>query len=159
MFHILDSKKVGALCFSDFVGYLNLLLNGEQKDKSRLIFDLLTQKRKHFFTIEDLQEFYCLVKSEQVCGRLGEEAFREEQEMAELVFSLMETNTDEPVDFEKFNAFLLNDREYQNLFNIFSDDAGNFRMRIKARNSLSVVLEKVRKSQRDLEELKTSFVN
>jgi len=50
MFNVIVSDIKANMCFSDFVGYLNLLLNGSEDQKFRFMFELITNKKKNEFT-------------------------------------------------------------------------------------------------------------
>lgn len=65
MFQIFDSENQNQLSFSDFIDYLNMLLNGTQNEKSKFIFDIITQRKTDRFSKKQIFEFYKFMKEDQ----------------------------------------------------------------------------------------------
>lgn len=138
-----------------------MLLNGNQNEKSKFIFDIITQKKTDRFSKNQLFDFYKLMKEDEEDffeSISEEESGGEEQEMANVVWALIQLEDSETVDLEKFQIFLNEDKEYQNLFNIFSQNAEKNMNKIKLKKNMNEVMDLVKKNQRDLLQLQTMII-
>ncbi len=125
MYLTIDSDRSGNIDFEEFMKYIILLLEGSQEEKSQFIFNFISiRKKSKFFELEDLIEFYCLIsKNETPIESVTRAKNQKEEEMAKIVFDLMETDYRDKVVLSEFQLFLKKDKEYQNLFNFLSVDA------------------------------------
>lgn len=66
IFKQFDSENQNRLTFGDFIDYLNMLLNGTQKEKTRFIFDMITEKKTSEFTKTQLFHYYKILKNDDM---------------------------------------------------------------------------------------------
>lgn len=96
-----------------------MLLNGRQSEKSKFIFEIITQRKTDRFSKKQLFEFYKFMKEDQNEDDFFEsfsedqsDGDEEEKEMTDVVWALMQLEEIDKVDLEKFQDFLLEDKEY-----------------------------------------------
>ena len=137
--------------FTEFMNYIILLLEGSKREKNEFIFRFICQKGYNYFNLDNLIDFYGMINREEVFNKFSEiQVESEEEDMAKIVFDMMEIGYNGEVGLDDFENFISMDSKNQNLFNFLSVDADLRIKNIRTKQNFGNVINEIKTLQSDI---------
>lgn len=158
MFAIVDKDGSSKIDFIEFMRYIVLMLDGTEAEKSGFIFKMIAFQDKEEFTIFDLIEFYKMINVEEDLSRsrlpeTTDDETNQAEEMAQVVFEMMDISVNDRIDENTFIEFIKNEKRSVELFNFFNTDMETTTKNIRTKNSFLNMVQTLKGVKQDLEEL------